>query len=260
MEMQDKDFDKLFHSKLDDFEMQPSAGVWEGIDRELRADKRRKLLIPFLSAAASVVVLITAGIWFIPKMSGVNTKGSGKNTVAVVTKPAVVTAGPKKQAIAVPARINQMPVAKVTPVRTISPTEVRKDTATPIQSLAGTVNANAPKRAPEEVIAAVSQPPQPAITKAVVPGSEVPLAVKNPSDVAAVVAEQPQVQLPAKENQEPAPVKARHKVRTLGGLLNLAIAKVDKRKDKVIEFAETDDEESNVTAVNLGIIKIKKEK
>ena len=46
----------------------------------------------------------------------------------------------------------------------------------------------------------------------------------------------------------------------LGGLINLVIAKVDKREDKIIEFDESDEDESNLTALNLGILKIKRNK
>ena len=31
MDMQDNEFDELFRSKLDEFEMEPSAKVWPGI-------------------------------------------------------------------------------------------------------------------------------------------------------------------------------------------------------------------------------------
>jgi hypothetical protein len=34
---------------------------------------------------------------------------------------------------------------------------------------------------------------------------------------------------------------------------------VDKRKDKLIEFSSKDDDESLITGINLGIIKVKKE-
>jgi hypothetical protein len=47
----------------------------------------------------------------------------------------------------------------------------------------------------------------------------------------------------------------------LGGLINALIAKVDRRQDKLIEFSDSDDDdaESNVTGLNLGLIKIKKQ-
>ena len=54
------------------------------------------------------------------------------------------------------------------------------------------------------------------------------------------------------------PVKPKYKMHSLGDLINAVVAKVDKRKDKFIEFTDKD-EESLITGVNLGIFKIKKE-
>lgn len=56
--------------------------------------------------------------------------------------------------------------------------------------------------------------------------------------------------------------KAKHKrIRSIGDVVNLVMAKVDKREDKLIQFTDSDDgDESNVTGINLGIINLKKEK
>src|ERR1700744_2349017 len=67
MNMQDKELDNLFHSKLDGFETEPSASVWENIDTGLTAGKRKRILLPLLSAAASIIVLVTAGILLAPR-------------------------------------------------------------------------------------------------------------------------------------------------------------------------------------------------
>jgi hypothetical protein len=57
---------------------------------------------------------------------------------------------------------------------------------------------------------------------------------------------------------EKAPVKKR--ASGLGGLINTIVAAVDKREDKLIEFTDANnDEGSRVTALNLGIFKIKKQ-
>ena len=55
------------------------------------------------------------------------------------------------------------------------------------------------------------------------------------------------------------PVK-KHKIRSLGDVFNVMISAVDKRKDKIIEFSNTDEDDATITGVNLGIIKVKKEK
>ncbi len=69
--MQDKEFDDLFRSKLGDFETEPSAQVWQNIDAELDRKRRKKSIFPMLGIAASIIVLITAGILFIPKKENV---------------------------------------------------------------------------------------------------------------------------------------------------------------------------------------------
>jgi len=57
-------------------------------------------------------------------------------------------------------------------------------------------------------------------------------------------------------------IKVKHKrIRSIGDVVNLVMAKVDKREDKLIQFTDSDDgDESNVTGINLGIINLKKEK
>src|ERR1700743_3890466 len=67
MNMQDKEFDDLFRSKLDNFEMEPSAQVWQNIDAELDGKKKKASLFTLLGIAASIIMLIGAGILFIPK-------------------------------------------------------------------------------------------------------------------------------------------------------------------------------------------------
>jgi hypothetical protein len=49
------------------------------------------------------------------------------------------------------------------------------------------------------------------------------------------------------------------KVKGVGGLVNFVIAQVDKREDKLIEFTESD-EGTEVSGINLGLLKIKSKK
>ena len=49
------------------------------------------------------------------------------------------------------------------------------------------------------------------------------------------------------------------KVRGVGGLVNFVISQVDKREDKLIEFTESD-EGTEVSGINLGLLKIKSKK
>src|ERR1700761_7748044 len=66
MKMQDKEFDGLFRSKLDELEVEPSANLWGDIDAELSSGKRKKLLV-ILSMAATLIILCTAALIFMQK-------------------------------------------------------------------------------------------------------------------------------------------------------------------------------------------------
>ncbi|NNU34327.1 hypothetical protein HK413_09520 [Mucilaginibacter sp. S1162] len=46
MDMQDKEFDKIFNTKFEDFEVEPSAMVWDNIAGELDGKKLNQLLCP----------------------------------------------------------------------------------------------------------------------------------------------------------------------------------------------------------------------
>jgi hypothetical protein len=52
--------------------------------------------------------------------------------------------------------------------------------------------------------------------------------------------------------------KRKHRIHNFGDLVNLVVDKLDKRQDKVVQFADDEDGDSHLTGVNLGIVKIKK--
>ena len=54
-------------------------------------------------------------------------------------------------------------------------------------------------------------------------------------------------------------LRGQRKIRSIGSLVNFVIAKVDKREDKLIEFKDSD-EGSEVSGINLGLVKIKSKK
>jgi len=266
MKMQDNEFDKLFSSKLADLEMEPSEKVWPGIAGELRGSKRRKILVPLLGIAASIIVLVTAGILFVPKKTIVISKHPVKLEMAKTTHP-VNNAAPLKEDVKQedsakeklqiitrePKPINRM--AKVNPIKEIK-TE-RVDNTTPAVK-----KEQQPVKTEEQTLASV---PQKTDVKQVVPGNETALSVKQaPVEETSGFTTKPTLAintLPVPEKQNTvAAVKPKHRIRSFGDLINVVVAKVDKRKDKIIEFTATDDgDESTLTGVNLGIIKIKKD-
>lgn len=60
-----QEFDKMFKNAFDDFKMEPSERVWNGIEQEL--DKKKKGVVinwtARLSIAASIVILLTVGVY-----------------------------------------------------------------------------------------------------------------------------------------------------------------------------------------------------
>lgn len=264
MNMQDKEFDDLFRVKLGDLEMEPSAQVWENIDTELNG-KKRKSIFPVMSIAASVIILIAAGIIFIPKRENVKLDHE-KNNLAI---------NHPKQSIVKPIGhepVNTIIKKEIQPEKAIAINSVaivqhhsKKAeivVAKPTEQPAPAIEKPAPVKAEQpQLIAAVTSKQQD-ITSPVVPDNTTPLTVKQPA-INDLSEPEPKVALASVQptsTKQDRPVVKRHGIRNFGDLVNIVVAKVDKRKDKVIEFTDTDDDESTLTAVNVGPVKIKKDK
>jgi hypothetical protein len=262
MNMQDKEFDDLFRSKLADFEVQPSAGVWQNIDTELRG-KKKKSIFPMLSIAASVLILLVAGILFIAK-KGVVKPGKPDSNVMVKASPSVIK-----------------PENNTKPVNLSGTQEQLATVDTPVNK---TIKANQPK-----ITTSTSEKEKqanPSITKTeVVKPEELPLIASNGTSKHEEVIKQEPIQLteatsatiknvednsvitlpvqPVLAANQPAkttkPAVKKRGIRNFGDIVNLVVAKVDKRKDKLIQFSDTDDDESVISAVHLGALKIKRD-
>ncbi|MES2428381.1 MAG: hypothetical protein V4560_15480 [Bacteroidota bacterium] len=256
--MLDKEFDGVFNSKFEDFEVEPSPMVWDNIDAELGDKKTKGTIMPWLSIAATIIVLFTAGILFMKKDRTVDKPAKSdklatnhlKQTIPVridepVKKDDKVTVI-TKSGDKIASNKNYQPKNSLS-INTITAPVVHTKDNTPVQPQ--TINPDN-----KQLIAAV---PDPASTHiiATVPDNDVKLA---PVQTNAPV-ERPIVMASA-DNQETAPVKKRG-IHSFGGLINVLVAKIDKRPDKIIEFTDSDDDdaESNITGVNLGLVKIKKQ-
>jgi len=255
MAMHDKEIDDLFRSRLDDFEVAPSTQVWNAIDDELNAGKRKRILLPLLGVAASIIVLISAGLLFIPQGEKLNGKHTVKNNIAKikVTVPVIVKATTiTTPSIAKAKNITaQQHLAGVTVNRVARVSSAKQ--ITPMTEHQNAVS--------EPVLAATEQREQ---LVAVVTDNTTPPTITQPAAVSAAIETLPVRAagiLPANTKPVIAKVKPRRRIHTLGDIINLAMAKVDKRQDKLVEFTNSDDDdEANITEVNLGIFKIKKDK
>lgn len=257
--MQDKQFDDLFRSKLGDFEVQPSAEVWQNIDVELNSKKKKSVFLA-LSIAASVLILLTAGMLFIPKKGVVKSGKPDANTVVKIshsaaqpenTRPENSSEKQQEQLATVEIPVKYIMKAGQPKIKTgtvekkeqantpVTKMEIAKPQAQPLIASAGT-----PKQdevAPIELTEATS-----AENKAIVDNSAISLPAQP------VLA----TNQPVKTTK---PIVKKRGIRNFGDIVNLVVAKVDKRKDKLIQFSDTDDDESVISAVHLGSLKIKRD-
>lgn len=264
MDMQDKELDRLFQQKLDNLEIRPSARVWQDISTELSADKRKRILFPLLSAAAGVILLITAGILFIPKQA---VKDNDKHHSTEIAK--------THEAIKQPAAVKVEPVVHPTPAQNKVPAN---PVIAPVNSIAQTRKT----KLKSNLTPAIQQPVTPAqspvtahtdeLLLASAPAADYPVVKTTAPDTTTRIS--PKATLISSEKTQPvliaqAPVQSvpatakpvrKHRIRSLGDVFNVVIAAVDKRKDKVIEFSNTDEDDATITGLNLGFIKVKKDK
>lgn len=259
MDMQDREFDDVFRNKLDSFETEPSAKVWMGIDATLDEKGRKKAIVPWLSIAASVIVLLSAGILFIPKK--IIPEHANK---IVKVRPAQNIARPKQETgIKTPAPQTEIAVAPVKVKPVIHTKKIEKVIAPvekPTELIAKT---EAAKTNEQPVLAVVSQKTQ--VNQPVVPGPETQLVTKQQANDNNMPDQQTKPTLIAQQQtpvNKPAVTASpkKHGIRNFGDLVNLVVAKVDKRKDKALEFSGDDDDESVIAEVNRGIQKIKKDR
>jgi hypothetical protein len=250
MDMQDKEFDQLFSAKLDNFEAEPTGQVWDGIVEGLDGKRRYKMLVPYLSIAASIIVLAAAGILFIPQKTTVNPRHPDKNNIAKTTQP--VSAAPviKPDTLkAQPQNAAQQPavVNSIAVVKHVKPVDiaVNKNPAPVV------VEAQIPVKQQEQPVLAAVQQKQDVINP-VLPDNSISLATKPALTANALTANN--------KPDDAAVAKPKRKAHGIGGLLNAVIATVDKRKDKLIEFTDSDDDETNVMSINLGAFKSKRER
>jgi hypothetical protein len=252
MDMQDKEIDQLFRSGFNDFEVEPAAKVWGGIASGL--DRKKRSLKMYLGIAASLLLLLSAGLYFVSQLKN-NTKKPVQLVAVKNNKPAKsiitpVIASPKTEQVqkvaqpqlektiafntALRSRKQKTKTVKVLPVRDIEIIQ------------------------PTQQLAQVIQPAQD--VKFVVPDRGVPFneKIEIPEDASFkgnILAAQP----PVTKAIAAAPAK-KHRIRNLGDLINVVVSKVDKRKDKLIEFSSpSDEDDSVVSGLNLGFIKIKKQ-
>jgi hypothetical protein len=253
MDMQDKEIDHLFRSEFDDFEVEPSSAVWGGV--RSRLDEKKRSLKAYLAIAASLIVLLSAGLYFVSQTPN-NAKKPVQVAVVKSEEPAKATVTPQ----ATSPKNAQPKVEKIIALNRIATSLKQKTIRIKQQKNTLPVAPVLVVAEPEQQLAQATHQSTQNI-KFTVPDKDTPILEKidAPEDMpfkTNILAAQ-SVTLP--KTMAVAQVK-KHRIRNLGDLINVVVSKVDKRKDKLIEFSsDKDEDESVVSGLNLGFIKIKKE-
>jgi hypothetical protein len=248
----DKELDKLFQQRFEEVEFQPSGDVWMKISAKMDQKGNVKKSFPvFWMAAASVVVVLGAGLWFYRPVEVIKLQGTGQQEM-VQDVPAVpitdLGTGAAKLDPHEP-EIKGFDFSKLalseektfnTPAEVTLPSEsvneiVRQDLI---------ASNNTPRRSSQEVSQPNKEVKVPRYT-----GDQSKLDVTQPDMIASAEITQDDL---APEHEQNAPKR----IRSVGSLVNFVISKVDRRDDKIIEFKDGE-EGSEVSGINLGLIKLK---
>jgi hypothetical protein len=245
--MPDKNIDRLFHAKLHDLELQPSDEVWAGIADTLPQGRRKKPMA-WLSIAASIALLVAVGYMFLPGKTV-------KKQLHAVNKP--------KQQFQV-ARVQQTMSVSVLKNGITKMASVQKVQHRTVHRVENALNNNhAEKPVAQPVDAHDTLDTRPVLMAKTsyqqINQTDLPVIVPKIKVTDSLSAQQIVKEPVIADNTSKPDTAKKHRIRGLGDLINVVVASVDKRKDKIVEFTDTD-EGNALTGINLGFIRIKKER
>jgi len=258
----DKELDKLFQQRFGDLEIEPSTSVWEKITGTMDQKHRRKTVFPsFWMAAASIIVLISVGLLYFRPQEVIKLQGSSEMAQNIEDNSSRPELNESAATIEVPLNTTQtvkteLPDFSLENATGISPAEYRLiENTSPAESQI--------KTAPAVESAIIASEPVKKINP-VQPKKSVKVPNRYSGDQSELDVTQPDMMAKAEFstdefNSDETEFRGQRKIRSIGSLVNFVIAKVDKREDKLIEFKDIG-EGSEVSGINLGLVKIKSRK
>lgn len=241
--IRDKDLDKLFKQRFEDLEESPSAESWKRITNALNKTNKKRYSYSVWMAAASAAMIVAAGLWFYKPTEIIKLQGKPETRIAV----------------------NKTEIPPITEILDDSHSQV----ADAIVAQKKPVQRNK-ERSSQKTKVYVQQVLKQANTKEVI--------IENLQASPALIAKQ-ENKLPIKttKNTVVTEIKApvyitqtevsrtednlteetpKPRIKSVGGLVNFVISRVDKREDKIIEFKDGN-EGSEISGINLGLFKFK---
>ena len=246
--IQDKDLDKLFKDRFENLEVQPSAGSWKKITDTMDKPLKKRKAYPFWMAAASVVLLATAALLIYKPVEVIRLQGKANtqisSNVGDQLKNEPQDLNENNIGVKVSGLIDKEPSSlkanrlsqklKTRYVREI-PSVVKPEKRTSKDLITNDIliaknNEKVPvKRTEDKVLTKIYEP--------------VYSAQIEERDLEMVSAEE----------------ISRPRIKSVGGLVNFVISRVDKREDKIIEFKDGE-EGSEISGINIGLLKFKNRK
>ena len=239
--MLDKDFDQLFRDKFDSFESAPSSSTWGKITAQLEGKPGKSFPLSWV-AAASIASVLILGFWL--RREDEPVKLYAKADKVETTKPVDIL---EPVAVEISEKKSEPKSVKLS-LAGRAPEKRRKLDVIP-------ANLHEPENKSEEPELFLSSQEPDSRTFAAVnldarTADQSPVIDANEFQMAILC--DPQEDCNSEQNSP----RPRSKIKSVGDLVNFVVSKVDKRKDKIIEF--TSDEEGNVVSgINLGLVHFK---
>jgi cytoskeletal protein RodZ len=247
--IQDKDFDNLFKNTFADAEIEPSRDLWASIESEIEPKKKR--IIPvYWFAAAAVLIVATIG-FLIYKQQNVAPKQFANHVEPKVEQSIKETSGTQDSSVTIQAPVNRIEEtlpANAKPVTTIASTKIKED----VKPVEKQKIVTAPEAVKQETQVAKVDEPKKEVLK-----QKIEEAILKPSEEIVIASNLNQIKTdePINNNEQ---LESKG-IRNVGDVVNLIVNKVDKRKDKFIQF-RTDDDDSSLASINIGPFRIGKKK
>jgi hypothetical protein len=258
--MLDKDIDQLFKSSLEDFEVTPSVKSWDKITASLHHKPKAKKYTIFWMAAASILIVVSLGITLfnqqtdVIKLHGNQIKDLAALEQQVVNQPIenqpvkadILDFTPNSVLANRKANANQKPQV----------VEIVENNLTPdatIDHTSGVFNTN--NHQEEIKIVSVKPTREKTVTERILEtetannqstkiNKQNTLTAQNTTDE----------NLPSNGNL----LDRKLKIKSIGDLVNFVVAKVDKREEKIIKVSKTSESDTEITGINLGLIRYNK--
>lgn len=249
--MLDKDFDQIFKSSFEDFEVAPAADSWNKITKELDKKGIKKFPI-FWMAAASVVIVLGIGVGLYTKPTEViKLKPNHQNDVLANLSKEQQTPIVENSEDLIEVDKSTLRVEKTAQNKIIAPNNAKTNELsieTQEKFADNATNTIEKNVLVEETVKTIKPLRAKLVTEQIL---EEENNLNNhilPTSIAQKVTDKSQI-------EDNIGFGKKIKISTVGDLVNFVVAKVDKREEKIIKVSKTEESDNEVTGINLGLFR-----